>query len=285
MSVGLKIYVCGILTGLFSLLKGKIVIGLKRILLPVGYWRYPIFCYAYKQCLKMFKTKGEDIKILDIGSPKLLALYLAINHNCRVYATDLQDEEIWNMWQVYWNCWPKDFKKGRYITEYQDGRNLPYPNEYFDIVFSISVLEHIPNQGDSQTMKEIQRVLKKGGIAIIELPYSLKAYDTFLHQDVYERKFEGKPVFYERHYDEETLYKRIINPASQLKLKEKIIIGERFPFERFWQKVPKLFGVWFYWSEFLISLLNHFYIYKQHIQKDKSRNIKRAMSVTLVFTK
>ena len=134
-------------------------------------------------------------------------------------------------------------------------------------------------------MKEIQRVLKKGGIAIIELPYSLKAYDTFLHQDIYERKFEGKPVFYERHYDEETLYKRIINPASQLKLKEKIIIGERFPFERFWQKVPKLFGVWFYWSEPLISLLNHFHMYKQHIQKDKSRNIKRAMSVTLVFTK
>lgn len=49
-----------------------------------------------------------------------------------------------------------------------DGHTLPYPNETFDIVFTSNVLEHIPHVEEFQN--EIQRVLKRAGIAIHVLP-------------------------------------------------------------------------------------------------------------------
>jgi SAM-dependent methyltransferase len=49
-----------------------------------------------------------------------------------------------------------------------DGQTLPFPDDYFDVVFSSNVLEHIP---DLKTMfSEIQRVLKSDGRAIHILP-------------------------------------------------------------------------------------------------------------------
>lgn len=131
----------------------------------------------------------RNAKILDIRSPKLLSLYLAIKYRAKVYATDLQDKSIYNMWQTYFDCWSRSSAKGEYTREYQDGRKLTYPDRTFDILYSISVLEHIPDNGDSATMQEISRVLRKGGTAIIELPYALQAYDTFVEQNIYERRY------------------------------------------------------------------------------------------------
>lgn len=46
--------------------------------------------------------------------------------------------------------------------------NLPFANESFDVVVSNQVIEHIPPQ--DVHIKEIHRVLKKGGIAYIATP-------------------------------------------------------------------------------------------------------------------
>lgn len=51
-----------------------------------------------------------------------------------------------------------------------DGCHIPFEDEYFDLVFSSNVLEHIPHVLDFQT--EIQRVLKNDGVAIHILPSS-----------------------------------------------------------------------------------------------------------------
>jgi 2-polyprenyl-3-methyl-5-hydroxy-6-metoxy-1,4-benzoquinol methylase len=53
------------------------------------------------------------------------------------------------------------------ITNY-DGKCIPFPCNYFDIVFSSNVLEHIPHVVDLQI--EIKRVLKPDGIAVHVLP-------------------------------------------------------------------------------------------------------------------
>lgn len=49
-----------------------------------------------------------------------------------------------------------------------DGRNIPFTDYSFDVVFSSSVLEHIVNLQEFQ--KEIKRVLKGDGIAIHIVP-------------------------------------------------------------------------------------------------------------------
>jgi SAM-dependent methyltransferase len=49
-----------------------------------------------------------------------------------------------------------------------DGRNIPFPDKYFDIVFSSNTLEHVRDLHAFEV--EIQRVLKQGGRAIHVLP-------------------------------------------------------------------------------------------------------------------
>lgn len=55
-----------------------------------------------------------------------------------------------------------------YPVHLYDGRNIPYPSEYFDIVFSSNVLEHIRDL--EATLSESRRVMKADGLAIHILP-------------------------------------------------------------------------------------------------------------------
>jgi len=55
------------------------------------------------------------------------------------------------------------------VVDY-DGHNIPFADNSFDVVFSSSVMEHIPHIEEFQT--EIHRVLKRNGIAIHIFPSS-----------------------------------------------------------------------------------------------------------------
>lgn len=61
-----------------------------------------------------------------------------------------------------------------------DGRNVPFPNEHFDVVFSSNCLEHIP-QLDA-ALSEIRRVMKADGLAIHILPTpTWRAWTSLAH--------------------------------------------------------------------------------------------------------
>jgi ubiquinone/menaquinone biosynthesis C-methylase UbiE len=50
-----------------------------------------------------------------------------------------------------------------------DATSIPYPDNYFDAVYSFGVLHHIPDA--NAVAKEIYRVLKPGGVCLIALYY------------------------------------------------------------------------------------------------------------------
>ncbi|MEM5813226.1 MAG: class I SAM-dependent methyltransferase [Candidatus Aenigmatarchaeota archaeon] len=50
-------------------------------------------------------------------------------------------------------------------------KKLPFRNEFFDIVIAVAILEHILDDDLSKFLNEINRVLKKNGLFIIEVPY------------------------------------------------------------------------------------------------------------------
>lgn len=54
---------------------------------------------------------------------------------------------------------------------------MPFSNDSFDAVICMHVLEHVPN--DRQGMREIYRVLKPGGWAIIQVPVNYVQPTTF----------------------------------------------------------------------------------------------------------
>ncbi len=76
----------------------------------------------------------------------------------------------------------------------QDATHLTYPDESFDGLIANHVLEHIPD--DVKAMKEFFRVLKAGGSAILQVPYSTSIDTTietpFLNDPVQQSALYGQ---------------------------------------------------------------------------------------------
>lgn len=68
--------------------------------------------------------------------------------------------------------------------------NLPFQNNEFDYVFCNHVLEHIPN--DTKAMQELFRVLKPGGMAILQIPQEINRKTTFTDDTILDKKERAK---------------------------------------------------------------------------------------------
>src|SRR5690554_494358 len=81
--------------------------------------------------------------------------------------------------------------------------NLPFQDNEFDVILCNHVLEHIPN--DIKAMQELYRVLKKGGIAILQIPQDMSREKTFEDNSITDRKERAK-IFGQ--YDHVRIYGR-----------------------------------------------------------------------------
>ena len=205
MSHPLGIWSAGVLIGLRTLRKEP-VLGLKRLALPVSYWRSREFAYVWRQL-----QLRPGARVLDLGSPKDLAVMLARHRGYEVVATDILPEAI-SLSRRYASAQGLDGRgPGSVHSEVQDGRALSYADGSFDAAYSVSVLEHIPDRGDEAAMHELIRVVKPGGVVVVTVPYDRKYRETFVEGPVYERKPVGRePVFFERHYDAAALADRLL---------------------------------------------------------------------------
>jgi SAM-dependent methyltransferase len=201
----LGIWTAGVLVGLRTLPKEPIL-GLKRLVLPVSYWRSREFAYVWRQL-----ELKRGARILDLGSPKDLAVMLARHRGYEVVATDILPEAI-ALSRRYASAQGRDGRSaGRVHSEVQDGRSLTYADGSFDAAFSVSVLEHIPDRGDTAAMRELVRVVRPGGLVVATVPYDRAYRETFVEGPVYERKPTGaEPIFFERHYDRAALTDRLL---------------------------------------------------------------------------
>jgi SAM-dependent methyltransferase len=64
--------------------------------------------------------------------------------------------------------------RGRADVRY-DGRRLPFPDESFDTVMSVQVLEHTPDPAG--LLVEMARVLRRDGILILSAPFSFRLHE------------------------------------------------------------------------------------------------------------
>lgn len=205
MSHPLGIWSAGVLIGLRTLRKEP-VLGLKRLALPVSYWRSREFAYAWRQL-----QLRPGARVLDLGSPKDLAVMLARHRGYEVVATDILPEAI-ALSRRYASAQGLDGRgPGTVHSEVQDGRALTYADGSFDAAYSVSVLEHIPDRGDQAAIHELIRVVKPGGVVVVTVPYDRKYRETFVEGPVYERQPVGcEPIFFERHYDAAALAERLL---------------------------------------------------------------------------
>jgi SAM-dependent methyltransferase len=64
--------------------------------------------------------------------------------------------------------------------------NLPFEDNQYDVLFCNHVLEHIPD--DTKAMQELYRVLKPGGMAILQIPQDLNRATTFSDDTITDEK-------------------------------------------------------------------------------------------------
>lgn len=81
--------------------------------------------------------------------------------------------------------------------------NLPFKENEFDVILCNHVLEHIPD--DTKAMQELFRILKKGGMAILQIPQDLSREKTFEDHSITDKK-ERARIFGQ--YDHVRIYGR-----------------------------------------------------------------------------
>jgi predicted SAM-dependent methyltransferase len=68
--------------------------------------------------------------------------------------------------------------------------NLPFKDNEYDLILCNHVLEHIPD--DTKAMQELYRVLKPGGMAILQIPQDLKRARTYADDGITDQKERAK---------------------------------------------------------------------------------------------
>lgn len=107
--------------------------------------------------LRGYIKDGERILDLGCGNGRIAELFK--DKNVEYIGVDNSEKLI--------DLAKKTYESNKVKFVVADGLNLPFPDNYFDKVFSIAVLHHIPSRElRDKFLKETHRVLKKEGMAV-----------------------------------------------------------------------------------------------------------------------
>jgi SAM-dependent methyltransferase len=164
--------------------------------------------------MRRFGKLNEKSTAIGVGAgTEPVPFYLA-NMVKHVYATDLYGQN--DGWK---RAAPSDFpenpkkyapfpyKEDALTVMRMDGTNLEFPSESFDIAFSFSSIEHFGGGGRNhsgalRSLREIERVLKPGGLAVITTEYIINDKE---HPEFFNKR---------------TIYSDLIDKLERLKLVE-----------------------------------------------------------------
>jgi SAM-dependent methyltransferase len=139
-------------------------------------------------------------RVLDLASPKLAAVALA-RAGVEVTSVDAYEAEV-ETWRRLTPHVPRlDLQVG-------DGRKLPFADETFDHAYSISVIEHIGEDGDYDALAELARVVKPGGRIVVTVPFSETYSEDWRDAPLYGEEGTAQRDgrwFFSRIYDDERL--------------------------------------------------------------------------------
>jgi SAM-dependent methyltransferase len=175
------------------------------LLTPVNIVRYWEFPFALRSLAK------EPGRCLDVSSPRLFSFYVASHRRAtlvRMLNPDVRDAELTR-------SLAKRLGRRALVVESLPVSAIEEERERYDSIWSISVIEHIPSDGDIEAMRLMFAALAPGGTLIVTVPVDRRAWDEYRRNDAYALGTEESPqgVFFQRWYDEDAIERRLLDPV------------------------------------------------------------------------
>jgi len=131
---------------------------------PLRFYFWPIIGRMFRQRIELCLAEcngGE--RILEVGFGTGVTFLNLYEKYKEIYGLDLS-ASVEDVAAVFW--------KRQIETHLQNGSvlSMPYPDDFFDTVLLISILEHLKPSEQIQAFQEVRRVLKPGGQAIYGVP-------------------------------------------------------------------------------------------------------------------
>ncbi len=140
--------------------------------------------YVFDQLLK--GRIHADHKILDAGCGSGRNIEYMLRQGMEVYGVDQNERAIEKVHMLTKRVAPSYFSERFVQTSVE---NLPFSDDYFDVVLSIAVL-HFAVDGEhfEKMVKEMARVLKPGGLFVARLASSIGIEHLIVrkHDEVYD---------------------------------------------------------------------------------------------------
>jgi SAM-dependent methyltransferase len=143
---------------------------------------------ALLQCQKFIKQKSHNIRLLEIGSSNGFFLRHLVHKwpGLSVCGSDIIDAPL--------KALASNLRQeGTPIPLLRfDLTSCPLPDNEFDIVVALNVLEHIEDH--QKALSEIYRILKPGGIFIFEVPVGPGLYDSYDRELLHFRRYDASSI-------------------------------------------------------------------------------------------
>lgn len=158
--------------------------------------------WEWTQCIYGLNKLGlvrPDARALGVGAGREPVIFWLSDRIEHVTATDLYGNETWStnnsaeapaeiVAHPEHFC-ARSFDMAKVRFEHADGTKLPYADASFDLTWSLSSIEHFGgHEAAAQAVREMERVLKPGGVACIATEYLLLEdqyyFEFFTRQEI-----------------------------------------------------------------------------------------------------
>jgi len=134
--------------------------------------RNPVkYAYVARRNIVLNMLNEKMKNVLDIGcGPAVMSQYLAEKGCAKIYGIDVSEKVIEEARARTQGMEGKD----KFFFDTGDIEHLNFPDSFFDVIICAGVIEYLLS--DDKAVKEMHRVLKPGGFAIITVPNKLCAW-------------------------------------------------------------------------------------------------------------
>jgi SAM-dependent methyltransferase len=165
----------------------------------------------------------EDSEILSVGAGHETVLFWLANRVAKVVATDIYGEGAFGeqeadrtMLNDPTSFAPYPYLESHLEVRHMDARELEFPDDSFDAVFTLSSIEHFGSWADiRRSAREIGRVLRPGGSAFVVTECFLgRSVLTHSVQEAGSKVTGGRVFGSMRVFTPETLRSEIVEPSG-----------------------------------------------------------------------